>query len=127
VVRILQENICILIILSVVFLRQSSQILTTTSTYRVLPRHIPILTERFLCHPNYLFPPGVKTKLVYAFLISTMRATCLSHLILLDLITLIQVALVISGGCFPPNHRVYKQRVKREMCKMPVDFLSDAP
>jgi hypothetical protein len=39
--------------------------------------------------PNGLFLSGFPIKILYAYLISIMRATCSAHLILLDLITLI--------------------------------------
>jgi len=39
--------------------------------------------------PSDLFPSGIQTKIMYTFLISAMRATFLTHLILRDLITLI--------------------------------------
>jgi hypothetical protein len=38
--------------------------------------------------PNGFFPSGFPTKSLYAFLITTMRDTCLAYLIPLDIITL---------------------------------------
>ena len=40
-----------------------------------------------LCLPSALFSSGFSTKIFYAALLSTTRATCPSHLILLDLIS----------------------------------------
>jgi hypothetical protein len=37
------------------------------------------------------------------------------------------MTLVIRGGCFPVNRRVYRKRVKRETYNTLVDFLSDPP
>jgi hypothetical protein len=48
----------------------------------------PILYLR-LGLPSGLFPPGFPIKTLYIFLSSPMRATCVAHLILLDLICLI--------------------------------------
>jgi hypothetical protein len=39
----------------------------------------------------------------------------------------IQATLVIRGGCFHANRRMYRKRVKRETYNMPVNFLSDTP
>jgi len=51
-------------------------------------RYILILSSH-LCpgSPNGLFPSGFPTEILYAFLISSMCATCPTHFILLDLIT----------------------------------------
>jgi hypothetical protein len=40
------------------------------------------------CLPSGLFPSGFPTKLLHALLLPTIRATCLAHLILRDLIVL---------------------------------------
>ena len=42
-----------------------------------------------LCIPSGLFPSGIPTNNIYAFLVSPIRATCPAHIILLDLIILI--------------------------------------
>jgi len=55
------------------------------------PSH-PILVRSilyFLVLPNGLFPPGIPTEILYAILISSMRATCPAHLILLYMYTII--------------------------------------
>jgi hypothetical protein len=41
-----------------------------------------------LCHPSGLFPCGIPTNNLYAFVLSPIRATYHAHLILLDLIVL---------------------------------------
>jgi hypothetical protein len=46
-------------------------------------------SHRRLGLPDDLFPSGFPIKTLYTFLSSPMRATCLAHLILLDLICLI--------------------------------------
>jgi len=68
--------------------------------------------------PNDLFPSGFPTTILYAFFVSSMRATCTVHLILLDLITLVvalgyglydrdsRVRFQVGVGNFPLHHRV---------------------
>jgi hypothetical protein len=52
--------------------------------------HILILSTRLsLGLPSGLFPPGFSTNNLHAFLFSPIRATCKTHLVLLDLIILI--------------------------------------
>jgi hypothetical protein len=51
-------------------------------------RSILILSYLLLSFPSGLFPSGFPTKMFYAFLIFPMRATCLAHLTLLGLVTL---------------------------------------
>jgi hypothetical protein len=56
--------------------------------------YFPKIHFNFVLHPclglqSGIFPSGCATKILYVFLISPMHATCPSHLVLLDLITLI--------------------------------------
>jgi hypothetical protein len=65
-----------------------------SSPHLLLPisvKSILISFQLYLVLPSGLYLSGFSTKILYAFFISTMRATYPSHLILLDLITLIQV------------------------------------
>jgi hypothetical protein len=56
----------------------------------VFPRSILILSSHLrLGLPSCLCPSGISSKIVYAFLIFLIHATCPAHLILLDLITVI--------------------------------------
>jgi len=60
-----------------------------TSSHLISPRSILILTS-LLClglTNNLFFPSGFPTRILYAFLIPHMCATCHIHLIFLDLIT----------------------------------------
>ena len=50
-------------------------------------RSILIYSHRSLSLPSCLFPSGFPTKTLYVPLLSTIRATCPAHLILLDFIT----------------------------------------
>jgi hypothetical protein len=53
-------------------------------------RHILILSAHLLLGlPSRLFPSGLPTNILYAFLFSPIRVTCPDHLILLHLIILI--------------------------------------
>jgi len=47
--------------------------------------HANIIFHLCLGLPNGLFPPGIPTKILYAFLISPMHATCLQVLVLVVL------------------------------------------
>jgi hypothetical protein len=59
-------------------------------TILFLLRSILILSYHLrLVLPNGLFPSGFPTKILYAPVFSHMRATCPTHLILLDLVILI--------------------------------------
>jgi hypothetical protein len=49
----------------------------------ILPTHL------LLCLPSCLFPSGFPTNNLYTFLFSPIRATCPSHLILIDFILII--------------------------------------
>jgi hypothetical protein len=51
--------------------------------------HFNIVHYLRLGLPNDLFPSAFPSNILYAFLFSTIRATCPTHLILLDLMTLI--------------------------------------
>jgi hypothetical protein len=63
----------------------------------MFPATHPRLRTTALDLPSLLFPSGFSTKILYAFLISTMYATCSTHHILLDLISPI-----ISGEKYKP-------------------------
>jgi hypothetical protein len=51
--------------------------------------HSNIFSHLRLGVPNGLFPSGFRTNISYAFLVSSMHATCCTHLILFALITLL--------------------------------------
>jgi len=54
-----------------------------TNTHSNIPSHL------HLGLLSGLFPSGFPTKILYTFLIPPMHATCHTHLILIDLVTLI--------------------------------------
>ena len=57
------------------------------STSQFLKIHLNIILHPSLCLPSGLFPSGFPTKTLYTPLLSPIRATWPTHLILLDLIT----------------------------------------
>jgi hypothetical protein len=62
---------------------------TSLRSIFILPSHLCLGVQ------SYLFLSGFLTKIVYAFLIYPMYATCLTHLILLDFFILI----IFGEGC----------------------------
>jgi hypothetical protein len=60
-----------------------------TPSHSISLRSILILSTHGI--PSGLFPSGFPTNILYAFLVSAIRATCLVHLILLNLIILIML------------------------------------
>jgi hypothetical protein len=53
--------------------------------------------------PSYIFPSGFPTKILYVFLISPVRSTCLAHFVLIDSIVLI----VFGEECKRSDHDVF--------------------
>jgi hypothetical protein len=67
-----------------------SRCIQSTSFHLTSPRSIIILSSYLrLDLPNGPFPSGFPTKILYAFLISLMRATCHIRLILFDIVIII--------------------------------------
>jgi hypothetical protein len=57
------------------------------TTYISARSILMLSTHLRLCLPRGLLPSGFSTNNLYTFLLSSIRATCFVHLILLDLIT----------------------------------------
>jgi len=56
-------------------------------TFHFLKIHLNIILPPMPVSPKWLFPLGFPTKTLYTSLLSPIRATCPTHLILLDFIT----------------------------------------
>jgi hypothetical protein len=67
----------------------SSWIQTTSLLHISLTSVLTLFYHLSLGLPSFICSPGFRTKILYAFLISFIRATCPVHLILFDLIILI--------------------------------------
>ena len=68
-----------------------------------------LLSHLRLVIGSYLFSLGFPNKILYAFILSSVRATCTAHRILIDLITWIIIIIIISWSSllysllqFPP-------------------------
>jgi hypothetical protein len=75
-------------------LSQTNPVHTTLSFLSKI--HFYIIHPLCLGLSSGLFPSGFPTNILYAFLLAPIRATCLAHLILLDLTILLYFAKSIS-------------------------------
>ena len=71
-----------------------------TPTSHFLKIHLILFSHLCLVLPSGLFPSGFHTKTLYTPLLSPIRATCLTHLILVDLITQTILGEEYSSFCF---------------------------
>jgi hypothetical protein len=64
----------------------------------------------YICLPNVIFPSGFPTNILHVFLVSPILATCIVHLILLDLI--IQLHLAMSTRYEASRYAVHKNNIQ---------------
>jgi len=60
---------------------------STYPTTHFLKIHLNVIPHQRLGLPSCLFPKGFPTRILYTSFLSPMRATCLTHLNFLDLVT----------------------------------------